>query len=137
MEIAKWNESKWLVLSSFLFTIPAAFAFHHHLYSYSSLLLMTTVVSINYWRDARFSERRNLDIFVARTGFVVFFITGILRVTYTPYVIIGYTGTGCLALSYFISGKMWNEKNPNWYRYHMLFHLLLMCEQLIILDSIR
>jgi hypothetical protein len=137
MEIAKWNESKWLVLSSLLFTIPSAFAYYHHLYSYSGLLLLTTIVSVNYWRDAAFSWRRNLDIFVARTGFIVFLITGILYVTWTPYLLVGYTGLGCLALSYIVSGKLWNENNPNWYKYHMLFHLLLMSEQLIILDSIR
>ena len=135
--VAHWDHSRWLVLSSFLFMIPSAFAYNHNLYYHSSLLLLTTLVSINYWRDATYSWRRNLDIFVARTSFLTFMSTGIIYVRYMPYVVGGYAGLGCLTLSYNVSGKLWNENNPNWYKYHALFHILLVGEILLILDSIR
>lgn len=135
--IAKWEESRWLVLSSFLFTIPSVFAYYKELYYYSGLLILTTIASVNYWREATFSWRRDVDVFVARTSFLVFFTTGILHVTYIPYLVVGYTGLSCLALSYSVSGKMWNDNNPDWFKYHVLFHILLVGEQMLILDSIR
>ena len=135
--IAKWNDSKWLTLSSFLFAIPSWFAYHNQLYSYSTLLLITSLVSANYWRKATYSWRRNMDLIVARISFCTFAITGALYVRYIPYVIIGYTGFGVLIYSYHVSGTLWKVNNPSWYRYHALFHVLLMFEQLLILDSIE
>ena len=58
--IAKWKHAKWLVLSSLLFTIPSFYAYHNKLYFYSTLLFFISLISVNYWRKATYSWRRNM-----------------------------------------------------------------------------
>lgn len=134
--IAKWDDSKWLMLSSCLFAIPAGFAFYNKLYAYSSLLVLTSLVSANYWRKATYSWRRNMDLVLARISFSTFVFTGVLHVRHLPSMITGYTGLFVLIYSYNLSGKLWKADNPHWYKYHVLFHVLMMCEQLLILESV-
>ena len=134
--IAEWNESKWLVVSSFFFTVPATYAFINNLYSYSGLLFLNSLISANYWRKATYSWRRNLDLIFSKISFVVFVSNGMLYVTSIPYNITGYIGLCILMYCYYLSDKLLKLKNNNWYKYHMMFHLIMMYEQLIILDSI-
>lgn len=134
--IAEWNESKWLVVSSFFFTVPATYAFINNLYSYSSLLFLTSLISANYWREATYSWRRDLDLIFSKISFVVFVSNGVLYVTSITYNITGYIGLCILLYCYYLSDKLLKLKNNNWYKYHMMFHLIMMYEQLIILDSI-
>lgn len=134
--VAKWNQSKWLVLSSFFFTIPAYYAHYNALYFYSILLLLTSFVSANYWRKATLSWRRNADLVLAKISFTIFVANGVFYVRRTSYVIIGYTGLFVLLYCYHLSGKLLKMKNDNWYKYHFLFHFIMMYEQVIIIDSI-
>ena len=134
--IAQWEQSRWLVLSSFFFTIPSIYAFINNLYSYSILLLFTSLVSANYWRKATFSWRRNMDLVFSKLSFVIFFSDGVVYVNSVNYVITGYIGIILLLYCYYLSGKLFKLKNNNWYKYHMIFHLIIAYEQLIILDSI-
>lgn len=134
--IAQWEQSRWLVLSSFFFTIPSIYAFINNLYSYSILLLFTSLISANYWRKATYSWRRNMDLVFSKISFVIFFSNGIVYVKSVNYVITGYSGIIILLYCYYLSGKLLQLKNNNWYKYHMMFHLIVAYEQLIILDSI-
>ena len=134
--IAVWDHSKWLVLSSFLFTAPAIFAYNRELYLYSYLLVLTSLVSANYWRIATYSWRRNMDLVLAKISLFTFISTGVIHVRYIPYMIVGYGGMGGMFYSYTRSGKLWDVNNPDWYKYHVLFHIIMTMELFIILDSI-
>jgi len=135
--IAKWEDTRWLVLSSFFFTVPSIYAFIINMYSYSLLLLCTSLISANYWRKATYSWRRDLDIIFAKISFVVFFSNGVYYVKSVGYVITGYSGIIILLYCYYLSGKLFKLKNNNWYKYHLMFHLILAYEQTIIIDSIH
>jgi hypothetical protein len=135
--IAKWEDTRWLVLSSFFFTVPSIYAFIINLYSYSFLLLCTSLISANYWRKATYSWRRDMDIIFAKISFVVFFSNGVYYVKSVSYVITGYSGIIVLLYCYYLSGKLFKLKNNNWYKYHLMFHLIMAYEQLIIIDSIH
>lgn len=135
--IAVWEQSKWLVLSSYFFIIPAVYAYINKLYYYSILLTCTSLISANYWRKATYSWRRNTDLIFAKISFTVFVTNGIIYVRQIHYIITGYSGLCILLYCYYLSGKLLEVKNNNWYKYHMLFHLIMMYEQLIILDSIQ
>ena len=135
--IAKWEDTRWLVLSSFFFTVPSIYAFIINMYSYSLLLLCTSLISANYWRKATYSWRRDLDIIFAKISFVVFFSNGVYYVKSVDYVITGYSGIIVLLYCYYLSGKLFKLKNNNWYKYHLMFHLILAYEQTIIIDSIH
>jgi hypothetical protein len=135
--IASWDESKWLVLSSCLFTLPACYAYYHEMYSYASLLVLTSVVSANFWRDANYSWRRDMDLVVAKRSLLTFISTGVIYVRYIPYMVAAYPGLCALAYAKYLSGKLWENKNPDWYKYHVLFHIVLCFELFIVLDSVR
>ena len=70
--IAKYEQSKWLVLSSLFFMIPALYAFFMNLYFYFILLSLTTIISCGYWIKATYSWRRNLDLVFAKISFISF-----------------------------------------------------------------
>jgi len=135
--IAKWEDTRWLVLSSFFFTVPSIYAFIINMYSYSFLLLCTSLISANYWRKATYSWRRNMDLIFAKISFVVFFSNGVYYVKSVGYVITGYSGIIVLLYCYYLSGKLFELKNNNWYKYHIMFHLIMAYEQTIIIDSIN
>lgn len=128
--------TRWLVASSCLFLLPSWYAFSHQLYFYSALLACTSAISVNYWRDATDSWRRNLDLVFSKIAFVVFVYQGIVHVRYIPYIVTGYSGLFFLVRCYHTSGRLWEQKIYSWYLYHCAFHVLLTYEQFIVLDSI-
>jgi hypothetical protein len=128
--------SKWLVLSSFFFTIPSGYAYYKKYYVFAILLLTTSFISANFWKNATYSFRRNLDLIFSKISLVVFIINGIIHVRYIPYVISGYSGLVLLLYCFHLSNKYYIVGDENWYKYHMIFHFIVMCEQLIVIDSI-
>jgi len=135
-EIAPWKDSKWLVLSSFYFMIPCIYSFYNKLYSFSLVLLLTSLISANYWRKATYSFRRNLDLCFARISFVIFVSNGIIYVRSIPFIITGYSGLIMLFYCYYYSDFLFKKQSIYWVNYHMLFHLIMMYEQMIIINSI-
>ena len=136
--IVEWQTSRWLVSSSFLFTIPSLYAFYLHLYFFSGLLLITSVISANHWREALFvSWRRSMDRFVAKLSFILFMVHGVMYIRYVPYMLIGYMNLVAIVYCYRQSDNLYLERSPNWYKYHMMFHLCVMCEQMLVIDCHR
>jgi len=134
-QIANWECTKWLVISSCFFLIPSIYAYYNKLYYYSVLLLLNSLISANHWRNATFySWRRKLDLVFTKILFVIFAINGVLYVRYIPYLITGYSGLIGFIYCFYLSEKLY-EKTDSWYKYHFLFHFIVMYEQIIILDS--
>jgi hypothetical protein len=134
--IAPLEQTKWLVLSSFFFIIPASYAFINKLYSHFLLLLFTSLISANYWRKATYSWRRNMDLIFAKIAFIIYLSNLIYYVRTLYYLLSGYTGILVLLYYYNLSNKYHYLKNNNWYKYHFIFHIILTYEQFIIIDSI-
>jgi len=134
--IAYWEETKWLVLSSYFFIIPSYYAYINKLYLHSIILLLTSLISVNYWKKATYSWRRNMDLIFSKFSFIVFVSNGIFYVRRLHYVIIGYSGLIFLLYFYYLSIKLSELKNNNWYKYHFGFHLIMTFEQIIIINSI-
>ena len=135
--IAEWKHSRWLVVSSSFFLIPSIYSYYIKFYGFSILLLLTCLISANYWRKATYSWRRTADLVFAKISFVTFVSNGVIYVRSMPYLITGYSGLILLLYCYYLSDTLSKTKNDNWYKYHMLFHLIMTYEQLIIIDSIR
>lgn len=133
--LVEWKESRWIVLTSFSFMVPSIFAFFHKFYFYSVLLMMTTLISANYWRKATYSWRRNMDLFFAKISFFIFLYNGILYVRTPVYIMMGFPGLFVIVYFYYMSCKNYEKKNNMWVIFHCMFHLLMMGEQFIILDS--
>lgn len=133
--IAYWNTSKWLVLSSGYFLIPAMYAFYYEEYFYSNVLSIVSIVSMNYWRDATDSYRRTLDIVCARTSFLLFFYNGVKYATNPQVKKVGYLNLCLILFFYCRSHKQYSRNNMDWVTSHMLFHLFIAVNQLLVLDS--
>ncbi len=136
--VIEWEQSKWLVVSSFFFLLPSLYAFYNNLYFHSLLLVTTSLVSANYWRKACISWRRDLDLIFSKISFVVFFHNGVMYIEYKHFwvSVSCFSGLFLLVYFYYLSGKLFEEKNRHWCKYHFLFHLMVMYEQGLVIHSL-
>ena len=119
--LAPWNETKWIVVSSSLFMIPSILSFYKKLYLLSVLTMLTSIVSINYWRKCSKGLRRNIDLYLSKIMFIVklyyFTLYATKRTQYIYYSIM-------YSLA-FINYYMANQKTKYWYIFHILFHIII------------
>jgi hypothetical protein len=134
--IAQWEQSKWLVASSSLFLLPAIYGYQNKLYLCSLISTLTTLFSINYWRKATTeSWRKQMDLIFSKISFVIFTYKGVIYVTQGTACVIGYSNVLAIAYCYYLSEKLFAEKNPNWVKYHAIFHVFVAYGQLIVLQK--
>ena len=129
--VAEWKETKYLVVSSSFFMVPAIYGFYNNLYLLPCVLLLTTLFSMNFWRHATYSWRRIADRIFAKISFTIFFINGVKRVSHLFSV---YTGLVGIIYCYYMSQKC--HDTLYWWKYHMMFHLFVAYNQFIIINSI-
>jgi hypothetical protein len=119
------NDSRWIVLSSFLFSIPAV---HYLLLTkgknvmstfFCFLLCITSIVSANYWRDVKRGFRRNADLIVSK----ITFLTGALLIPRTRS---SFIAGLILFASYAASSHYRRQHDRIWILIHILFHTVLM-----------
>ena len=135
IEILPWSESKWLVGTSAIMILPVVI--YNDSYYNTIITIVTAITSINYWRRATYSHRRTADFIIANAAASYMLINGIIYVRYTPYVIVSAFGLIILLSAFYLSVYHSSNNNPNWWKYHALFHIISICELFIILDSIH
>ena len=136
IQIVVWKESRWIVLSSIMMTIPAIYGFYNKLYTLSLIICMTSFISANYWRNAKIGIRRDVDLIFSKISFSIFLYNGFIHVYYLPSILLGHIGLISIIYLYYLSNKYFELKNPNWLNYHFLFHMTIIIEQIMILSSI-
>jgi hypothetical protein len=134
--LAFYYETQYLVLSSLLFIIPSIYALYNCIYSISIILLLTCIVSCNYWYKATYSWRRDLDIIFAKISFIIFFLLGIINVKCDMNNLIPYCGIILLFICYNLSNKLHIKKYKYWFIFHVLFHLIMVLELMLIINKI-
>lgn len=130
-----------LVLSSTFFLVPLVCTVPNNRHFYTGMLVLTWIISVNYWRRATYGWRRNLDLAFSKVSFAVFFARGYVVVYTSPfhtlpekvYVYTGFTFLGLIVYFYYLSGRAYNAGSPLWIYYHMLFHLFIGLEFMAIL----
>lgn len=132
---ATWEYTRWLVASSCFFMVPSAYAYYNHLYFNSYVLLLTSIISANYWRKATYSWRRTAGLIFAKVSFCIFLANWITHVTDYNMWLVGAFCSGCMATSYQLSCGLREKKSPHWYKCHVAYHLSTMVSQLIVLDT--
>ena len=133
---ATWEYTRWLVASSCFFMVPSVYAYYNQLYFNSYVLLLTSLISANYWRNATYSWRRTADLIFAKVSFCVFLVGWITHVAEYNMVLVGVFCAGCMGASYDLSVRLREKQSPHWYKYHMAYHLSTMVSQLIVLNTI-
>ena len=122
--------TKWLVLSSCFFLVPAIYAFlHAHTILYGFLSIFTTICSINHWRCAEDGYRRQIDRVVAIIAFIIYFVTGCI---YFPIYLSILTFT-TIGLSFATSNYLSKIHHEYWALVHVLFHLSVSITKIIII----
>ena len=129
IEILPWSESKWLVGTSILMIVPVI-VFNDYYYN-TTFAVFTAIVSINYWRHASYSWRRTADFVVANMAGALMLINGIMYIRYIPYIFISIYGLIILLYSFCLSFIHSSNNNSNWWKYHVLFHIISICELFI------
>ncbi len=135
--VAHWRQTKWLVGSSFFLMIPGIYGYLNKEYVLSSVSIATGLCSINFWRNATYSWRRSIDRIMAKISFAIFTTIGPRKITKLSFLIAGWTGVGAGCMCYFMSNKYGDvETNELWWKYHMMFHLMIGYGQFITIKSI-
>lgn len=143
--ILPWKESRYLVISSLSFLVPCIYSYVHHLYFYSFVLLATSLVSANYWRDAASSYRRDMDMVVSKVATAIFVCSG-LYYYYRSYetallpdsTVASSVVVTCIMMYAYYRSLVSHTKGDNrWYRYHLLFHVCLLYMQCLIVRQIH
>ena len=133
--ISSWNSSKLLTASSFFFSIPGIYSYYQYQLIYSPLLLISTsLISANYWRDALDDWRRQLDLFFAKVSF--FYFTGATLFYVPPYlnVIVGLPNLYGIGYCYYKSHQYHITNKPWWKYYHFGFHSLMTVQMFITMS---
>jgi hypothetical protein len=158
-----WNQTKWIVLSSTFFSIPAAYHLYARTHSPTKLplsvsldhpipvlilrsgivqsifpymLVVTSLVSANYWRKATRGWRRNLDLIVAKITFATGLYIAAKYVQSNEHRIQIVIILCFIPVCYNESTKYVNSGNPAWVKYHFAFHVLLSISGAIILRGL-
>jgi hypothetical protein len=132
--IAPYRQTRWLLLSSLCFLGPSIYGYKRNNYLLANVALITTICSVNFWRDATYSYRRTADVIMAKISFIIFIVYGVPYVTWIPFVVTGYTSLVVLIYCYYMSNK--HSNSELWWKYHMMFHLLISYTQYIAIKSI-
>jgi hypothetical protein len=128
MNCIDWSYSKYIVLSSLLFQIPAYYAYRHGLYVHATGSFITTILSVNHWRRHEHGLRRKIDVVWARSAGILFLIDGMYH-SFMKAIFLGMM----MNYMYYLARK--NQQNPygNWYMYHMMFHAMAVTGQLSVM----
>lgn len=125
-----------LVVSSTFFLIPGIFAFSRSFYLFGVVSVVTTAVSVNYWRNAVEGYRRTADLITAKTSFAIYFTSGCMYIRDPMLLAIGIPGCICIIFCYVMSSRYWALDLPHWKWFHMMFHLFVALEQFLVLYGI-
>lgn len=132
--VAPYDQSKYLVVSSCFFLVPSVYGYVNQQYFYGTVSLMTSLCSINFWRNANYSYRRTIDHIMAKISFLIYLISGFHYITFVPFLINAYGVLFAILYCYYMSN---NSNNTNkWWKYHMMFHLLISYNKMIIIKSV-
>ena len=141
--IAPYSESKYIVFSSCFFLIPSIYGFINNQYFFAITSLLTSIFSINYWREAKYCYRRSCDMIMARMSFMIYIVSGCYYTAingYVPTIIIWYGLVLSLCYFYYMScnsvicvDESINALSNVWYKYHFMFHFIILCGMMMVI----
>ncbi len=138
-----YNEGKYLIFSSCFFIIPCIYGFINNQYFYATTSLLTSIFSVNHWKNPTYSYRRVCDVIMARISFTIYIVSGCYYTNVNGHFIITFTGYSLLLLLlyfYYMSIISSNDKNyiinKKWYKYHMAFHFTISSVMILVIKSV-
>ena len=132
--VAEWKETKYLVISSSFFMISAIYGFYKDLYFLSCVLFFTSLISINFWRNATYSWGRIADRIFSKITFAICFYHSIKYASLRLFFFLQYAGLITFVYYYYMSNKY--HDTPIWWKYHIKFHIFGVFTQLMIIECV-
>ena len=134
------EEGRWIAISSLFFIGPGIYSYYKSLPYHSLMIFICSAISTNYWREPTYGWRRNMDLMYAKFIFTVFFTSGLYYIRNPYYIAISYPSAVILIYCYYMSNKLSSNKNKIlnssiWYKYHMMYHAIMIFEQILIINS--
>jgi len=130
--ISSWNSSKLLTTSSFFFIIPGFYSYYKYHLIYSPLLLLSTsLISANYWRNALDDWRRKLDLYFSKISFCYFIYSTFLYVPKQTIIIFGLPNIYGIGYCFYKSHEYHKKQNKMWKYYHLGFHSFMTAQLFI------
>jgi hypothetical protein len=141
--VAPYSESKYIVFSSCFFLIPFIYGCINNQYFFAITSLLTSIFSINYWRDAKYCYRRSCDLIIARISCMIYVVYGCYYTAinvYVPIIFIWYGLVLSLFYFYYMScnsvicvNESINTSSNVWYKYHFMFHFIIFCGMMMVI----
>jgi hypothetical protein len=142
------EETKWIALSSLFFGIPGAWYFYKHvgkkhpyikpILTYSVFLIISSIISINYWLDPRYGWIRNLDLVISKITFTIACICALFFVDFSPLNSIAlYSLFPMYVFCYIYSSILFEQANPQWVIFHFMFHVYLATGAIYVLGGME
>jgi hypothetical protein len=120
----------YLVGSSTLFIVPAAYGFYRGHRVLPAVSLFASIVSVRYWLDPSSVSNKEMDLIVSKLTGIIYFTYGYRYVQSSSRRLIGYANISCILASYQLSCILY--PNPLWIPCHMLFHWIGTIGQMIV-----
>jgi hypothetical protein len=135
--VAPWSQSKYLMGSSLLFLGPSLYAYSLNQKTISIMTLATSLASINFWRRADYTWRRDCDLVTARGYAVMMTYYGFKSITTIRESVICYPPLVLYFYCYYKSQEFFNKKNDKWLLYHIASHITITYEQYAVIYIIN
>ena len=132
------HDRKYLVITSFLFFIPALRALYFQVPLLGTMSFLTGCASLNFWAFGLNNWRLTLDKTVAYSTTVCYYLTvfsHVIRgIAKGPLLIAYLLITLCAAQSFSKSWEKWNMGCSTWIIYHMLFHVSIVIGNILVVE---
>jgi hypothetical protein len=126
-----------LTCSSITFLIPAVLASVYYQPFFAVVSVITSIVSVNYWRNPVPGIRKTTDLVVAKLSFSLYFSALVVKLQWNSlYCLCLCTNTTLLVLCYALSCWLFDlspPQNKNWVYFHFCFHLLVTINQCMVI----
>jgi hypothetical protein len=114
--------------------ISAIYGFYKDLYFLSCVLFFTSLISINFWRNATYSWGRIADRIFSKITFAICFYHSIKYASLRLFFFLQYAGLITFVYYYYMSNKY--HDTPIWWKYHIKFHIFGVFTQLMIIECV-
>jgi len=121
LHLGKKQNGLYYLLVFFLFLVGMPFKINGN----ASLLLSMSLISVNYWRNARISWRRTTDLIYSKMMTIIFVTKGIYHIHTFPSLMVGFVCSTGIVYFYHYSCTFHSEKKECWVQYHVIFHFLM------------
>jgi hypothetical protein len=132
--VAEWKETKYIVVSSSFFMVPAIYGLYNNLYFLSLISFVISLISINFWRHATYSWGRIADRIFSKISFLIFLYYSIKYASLRIFFFLQYAGMFTFVYFYYMSNK--HHNTIIWWKYHMIFHIFGVFTKLIIIKCV-